>query len=395
MWFFMPLNIVNYLKHIYYSFFKARGTPGRLSSKRLVVVLFVFLVYPLWVVYLQVGYWLDELFFPAYHQQNLESPLFIVGNFRSGTTFLHRLLLQDERFTGIRTWEIYFAPSISYRRFFRFVGRFSRMIGSPIRKLIKRFDQSLNDYSYMHKTGMRQFEEDSHLFYHLWSSYNLFALFPFPELAWQYIYYDQQVPRDQREREFDYFRNLLQRHVYCYGGKTYISKNPDFSPMVETILETFPEARFINIVRDPRRVVPSTINMWANHWHTFGSPRENYPLRDVLLEHIQHWYVYPHQKLRDLPPDRYAVIDFAEFVRDPHQVIERVYDQFQLPLSPAFEQVLIEQTIRSQNYQSSHDYSLEAMGIREESINQDIRPLLDIYQDGQKLPDRTPQTVQG
>lgn len=375
----MLLNLKDYFKHLYFSFFRTRNTPARLSAKRLLFLLGIFLVYPLWVLYLALGNLLDEIFYPGYKNENLKEPIFVIGNFRSGTTFLHRLLLEDDQSTGIRTWEIYFAPSVSYRKFINLIRMISRMIGSPVRWIVNRFDETLNDYSYMHKTGMRQYEEDSHLFYHIWSSYNLFALFPFPNLARKYIYYDQMVPEERRRIEIGYFRSLLQRHVYYHGGKRYISKNPDFSPMVETLLKQFPDAKFINIVREPTDVVPSTINMWANHWHTFGSPAEDYPLRDVLLEHIKHWYRYPHQKLQMLPENRYTVIRFAEFVTNPQKVMERVYDQFGMEISPAFRRVLKEQTIRSRSYQSRHQYSLMEMGLDEAWVQREMFPALKGY----------------
>ena len=391
----MVENIQDYFQYLYTSFFESGNTPGRLTGRRLGVIGFVFLVYPLWVVYLGVGYLLDEIFFRGYHRRELEEPIFIIGNFRSGTTFLHRLLLEDEQNTGIRTWEIYFAPSVSYRKLIDWVRKVSRMIGSPIRWLVNRFDESLNEYSYMHKTGMRQFEEDSHLFYHLWSSYNLFALFPFPKFARKYIYYDQLVSPARRRFESSYYRNLIKRHLHFHGGGRYISKNPDFSPMVRTLLEQFPDAKFINIIRDPRRVVPSTINMWANHWHTFGNPEEAYPLQDTLLDHIKHWYRYPHEVLKDLPDDRYAVIYFEDFVADPQKEIEYLYNRFEMEVSPEFRDILAFQTQRSRNYRSNHNYSLDKIGLDPEVISREISPLLEIYRPGDSLRSREPELMRG
>lgn len=391
----MIINFRDYFKTIGASLFDAENTPARLSGKRWVVIIFLFLIYPVWVLYLGLGNLLDEILFPGYRDQEVSEPIFIIGNFRSGTTFLHRLLLRDERFTGTRTWEIYFAPSITYRKVINRVRKISRTLGSPIRWIVNRFDRSLNDYSYMHKTGMRQFEEDSHFFYHIWTSYNLFALFPFPELFRKYIHYDQRVPQERRSLEISYYHSLIKRHIHYHQGKRYISKNPDFSPMVETILEEFPDARFINIVRDPRDMVPSTINMWANHWHTFGSPREDYPLQEVLLEHMEHYYRYPHQVLGDLPPDRYAVIHFADFVTNPEQVIGDLYDQFGLTVSPDYRKILQEETIRSRSYQSNHDYSLSEMGLEEEEIARRFLPALRNYPFSRQLVEPVRKPIGG
>ncbi len=375
----MPFNFRHALEYVYYSFFRAKSTPARLSGKRILFLSVIFLLYPLWQLYLRLGYYLDEILFPAYRQQTIDSPIFIVGNFRSGTTFLHHLLLRDRDATALKTWEIYFAPSILYRKVFRAFIKISRMIGSPVRWLVKEINKPIESYMYMHETGIDKIEEDSHIFYHVWSSYNLFALFPFPELAERYIYYDQKVSPEQKERDFGYYREILRRHVYLNGGKRYISKNPDFSPAVKTIQEFFPDAKFINIVRDPADVVPSTINMWATHWHTFGSPREAYPLKETLIEHAKHWYAYPHEQLRSLPDDRYVVIDFEDFVHNPKKVIEDVYERFGMRISPCYARILEEAIFHSRHYQSDHTYSLEDMGLDEALIHREFDPMVEGY----------------
>ncbi|HAF49010.1 MAG TPA: hypothetical protein DCL08_07205, partial [Anaerolineaceae bacterium] len=112
----MKLNLKLYFKTIWYSFFKAEGTPGRLTPKRFFVLMIIFLLYPLWHFSIRLAYGLDMLFYPQVKSQNIEKPIFIVGNFRSGTTLLHRMLAKDDRSTGMKTWEIYIAPSIIQRK---------------------------------------------------------------------------------------------------------------------------------------------------------------------------------------------------------------------------------------------------------------------------------------
>jgi omega-hydroxy-beta-dihydromenaquinone-9 sulfotransferase len=375
----MPFNFRAYITYFYYSFFKANHTPARLSLKRFLLLVFLFFVYPLYNLYIRIGYYLDDLLYSSYRETTSPAPVFIIGNFRSGTTFFHRLMLKDPNFTSLKTWEIFFAPAITQRKLIRGIIKISRFIGSPIRRLSLLFDRSINEYSYMHKTGLRRTEEDSHLLYHIWSSYNLFALFPFPELAKKYIYYDQEVPADQRRREFTFYQDVLRRHMYLNHGKCYVSKNPDFSPSVETLKEFFPEAKFINIVREPEEMVPSTINMWANHWHTFGDPEENYPLTDVLMEHTKHWYVYPHQRLSKLPPDRYAVVKYADFVYNPQETIERIYRQFGFAVTSEYQRVLQWETERSRRYKGKKSYPLQDMGLDKESLKRDYAQFVAAY----------------
>jgi hypothetical protein len=384
----MPFNYSLYLKSYYYSFFKSKDTPGRLSAKRLFLLLFLFFTYPIWNLYIRFGFSLDKIIYPDYQVRNHSDPVFIVGNYRSGSTFFHRLLLRDPRFTCLQAWEIYFAPGLCHRKLLRFILRLSKGIGSPVQRFIRWFDRSLNEIYPMHKTGMYTYEQDSQLFYHVWSSYNLFAIFPFPELIRQFIYYDQDVPNTRRVKDFSYYRGVLKRHLYLHPGRQYLSKNPDFSPAVQTLLEYFPQAKFINLVRPPEKMVPSLINLWASNWKAYGSPEEPYPLIDTLLEQGHHWYRYPHTILSDLPPDRYQAVDFNLLVQDPKRVIERIYDHFGFDLTQEYRAILEDETLTARNNSPNNHYPLGKMGLDEEDLRKRFSRDIARYQFQESTPER-------
>jgi len=375
----MPFNFSAYLKGFYFSLFRSKGTPARLSAKRVFLLLFLFFAYPFWNAYIRIGYALDNLFYREFQGVHSPDPVFIIGNYRSGSTFFHRLILRDPQFTCLKAWEIYFAPALIHRKALRLILKISEQIGSPVQKWVKAFDQLMNDIYSMHKTGLYTYEQDSQLFYHTWSSYNVFAIFPFPELARRYIYYDQAVPERERLAQFNYYRNVIKRHLFLHSGQLYLSKNPDFSPLVKTILEIFPNAKFINLVRPPEQMLPSSINLWASNWRAYGSPDETYPLIDVIKEHALHWYDYPHKQLVDLPPDRYTVVYFKDLVDNPREEVSRVYRQFGFNLSKDFHQILVEETIKARNYNGNNHYSLAEMGLQFECLEQEFAPVLAHY----------------
>jgi hypothetical protein len=375
----MPFNLIFYLKDFYASFFRSNDTPARLSVKRIFLLLFLFFGYPLWNIYIRFGLFLDDLFFPEYKRAKTPDPIFIVGNYRSGSTFFHRLLLSDQQFTCLKAWEIYFAPGIVHRKFIRRLLRISRLIGSPLRKAIDDFDNLLNDVYPMHKTGLYTFEQDSQLFYHTWSSFNLFAIFPFPDHAKRYIYYDQMVPEVERRRQFGYYHKVLKRHLFMQPDTLYLSKNPDFTPAVNTLLEEFPNAKFINLVRPPEEMIPSAINLWSSNWKAYGSPKEEFPLKDVVKEFAHHWYSYPHEQLQDLPKDRYCVVHFQDMVENPKGEILRIYQEFGLCMTNEFLEILELETIKSKNYISDNNYVLERMDQTIQGLISEFAPSLESY----------------
>ena len=58
---------------------------------------------------------LDRLVFPRYKDEPLDRPIFIIGNPRSGTTFLHRFLLSNGGLSAFELWEMLF-PAITARK---------------------------------------------------------------------------------------------------------------------------------------------------------------------------------------------------------------------------------------------------------------------------------------
>lgn len=382
----MTFNLKLYLKTLWVSFFKSDGTPGKLTPKRFFILLFIFLAYPIWHFSIRLAYGLDQLFYPEVKNQDIEQPIFIIGNFRSGTTLLHRLLAKDQRFTGMKAWEIYVAPSIVQRKIIKWIMKVNRMVGNPIQKLIDSFEHALRNYSYMHRTGLNEIEEDAHVLLQIWSSYELFAFFPFPELINDYIYYDQQIPEEQQNMDMAYYREVLQRHVYANNGKRYISKSPSYSPRVKTLHKWFPDAKFINLVRSPLRVIPSAVSMFANHWKTYGEPEQEYPktAQEIIQKQAKHWYIYPHQYLKSLPQDQYVMVRYQDLVADPKTTVEGIYKRFNIELTAEYEQTLAIESEIAKQYKSRHKYSLKSMGLDENRLSDEFKDAIRDLQLGEE-----------
>jgi hypothetical protein len=168
---------------------------------------------------------------------------------------------------------------------------------------------------------------------------------------------------------------VLKRHVYVNGGKRYISKSPTFSAKVRTLHEQFPDAKFINLVRSPKNVIPSTISLYTNHWRTYGDPEEKYPQPEsgVLLEQARQWYIHPHQYLKHLPEDQYIMVHYQDLVADPEGTIKQIYHQFGIDMTAEYQNVLHEESERAKQYKSNHHYSLQEMGLTGKQIDKEVR----------------------
>jgi hypothetical protein len=224
----------------------------------------------------------------------------------------------------------------------------------------------------MHKIGLTEAEEDGQVLFQIWSSFDMIAFFPFPKLIKKYIYYDDQMPEEEKRRDMHYYSEIVKKHVYAHGGRRYISKNPSYSPKVKTLHQQFPDAKFINIVRNPLQVIPSSISLFSKHCHTYGDPETDYALQETVIEHSKHWYLYPHQYLKDLPPSQYIRVRYKDLVADPKGTIEAIYRQFGFKHSPEYAKILQAEAEKAKSYKSKHRYSLQEMGLSKQRIKREF-----------------------
>ncbi len=85
----MSYSVKGFLRITYLVFFRAQNTLARLTPKRLLVLLVFYTVYITQELITWTSFFLDEDFLSGIPQATIKAPVFIIGNPRSGTTFLH------------------------------------------------------------------------------------------------------------------------------------------------------------------------------------------------------------------------------------------------------------------------------------------------------------------
>ena len=353
------------------TFWKTRGTNAQLTPKRVLVILIVFPLYVLIEIINWLCFMLDAVFFPRYRNQAIREPVFIVGVMRSGTTFLHRLMAREEtQFTSMKHWEILFAPSIIQKKIFNAFGAVDRLCGSPLRTLISKCETRLfGKLSDIHKFSIFEPEEDEIILLHAFSSLFLVVMFPFVDIFRPYFYFDLKLSSAERARIMQFYKRCVQKHLYVFGkNKQFLSKNPLFCGTVQSLNETFPDAKFICLVRNPLETVPSALSLLTSGFNAVLSPCEQYPLLEGQLEMINHHYHYPQEKLAELPPRRQRVINYQEMVKHPAQTVIDIYKQFGFTMTPALMEMVQREEKKARAYKSKHEYSAEQFGLTREAI---------------------------
>ena len=361
------------------SFFQSKNTYGKLSRKRLAFLLLFYTVWPGWELFTWFCFLLDDLLFPGYKQQPVEKPLFILGNFRSGSTFLQRLLSRDKTtFTSLRTWDIFLMPSVTQRKLFRGLARIDRIFGSPLVNLLHRIDQRSLGQVRIHKISLFEPEEDENILLHAWSTFFVSFMFPFLDDLPPYQFFDEALPAAEKTRIMGFYRACIQRHLYADGGKRYfVAKNPAFSAKIETLLEFFPDARILYLARNPLDMLPSTVSWLSYAWRVFSAPDEKYLYRDQVLDLTKYWYRHPLRVLDANPSPNHLILNYDDLIRWPGEVIRNFYEQFGYAASPGLPQIIADAIEETRTHHSDHQYHYEEMGFTQAEI---LREFEDIFE---------------
>jgi hypothetical protein len=312
---------------------------------------------------------LDDILFPGHKTQPVEKPLFILGNLRSGSTFLHRLLSRDsETFTSLTTWDIYLTPSVTQKKITQLVSRLDNKLGGHLHRLLHEFDRRTLGRVKIHRISFFQPEEDENILLHLWDSLWVSFLFPFLDEFPKYQHFDEALTPEHKRRIMSFYKSMLQRHMYATGKKYFVAKNPAFSPKIETLLEFFPDARIIYLARNPLDMLPSAIS-WINYARrVFTEPKEKYLYQDEILDFTQHWYRYPLKYLDAHPSPRHLILNYDDLIQRPEYVIRAFYEQFGYPDKPGLDDIVDQAVKETLAFNSDHIYSYEEMGFTREQI---------------------------
>ena len=377
----MYLDVAAFLRYNFRAFFKTRGEHYRLTPKRfLILFIWVVLYIPAQLVN-RIFFLLDDVFYPGYRQQKVKTPVFIIGNPRSGTTFLHRLMSKDkETFTALTVWELIFAPSITQRKIIWGVIKLFRILGYPINRSLDALNKKINKGNTTHNIKLDEAEEDEHLLIHSWSTESLWPLYPFKDELLPYFFFDRDIPKPKQHKVMEFYQSMIKRHLYAHGGKMILlSKNPSHSAKIASLTEFFPDARFINLVRNPFQAMPSMLDYMSTGWKLFCDPLEPYPYKKEFFEVMNYYYLYPVEYFKD-KDNKCNFIRYDDLVANPDEIIEDLYSWLGLKISDSFGTVVANETTQARQYNARHTYSIADMGLSEPQIYKEFEEVFTYFE---------------
>jgi hypothetical protein len=186
--------------------------------------------------------------------------------------------------------------------------------------------------------------------------------------------FDRELPLPERRRLMAFYRGCLQRHLYAHGGdRRLLSKNAAFAPLAGSLLETFPDARFLVCLREPERTVPSQLSSIESGLALFASLRIAPELPERLAERLAFYYENLARTLGEIPPSRCAWLTMADLKADLSGAVSGAYRQLGIGMDPELALRLAAAAAESRAYRSAHSYSLEGLSPRVQALASGLR----------------------
>ena len=141
------------------------------------------------------------------------------------------------------------------------------------------------------------------------------------------------VKRFRREYEF-----LVRKVAYVKRGQRPLFKNPPSTTRMKMILELFPDAKFVHIVRNPWPVFSSTCAKFPRVFNAFAwQPFQDVDIPGFVVEtyeKVMRRYLADRNEL-NLPDNQLVETRYETLVADPLAEIGRIYDRLGIEKSEA------------------------------------------------------------
>ena len=313
-----------------------------------------------------IGSIFDILFYSKIRNGKINNPIVIVGNPRSGTTFLHHYLTSHKLGTGSQLWQMLY-PSVVIQKMLR-----------PFLPFLEKISPTRHHSTDAHKTSLQSVETDdaSILFRYL----DGFFLYGFL-LSWnKNNLFDWVDPkkRDTSKRDFNWLESMWLRVLVSNNEKQIIGKLFSVSANMPKFLNRFPNAKILYMVRDPLSVIPSGLSLVTGvldkkfgFWSLDKSKRDRYIKRlySALIELIKRFH--EDWKSGKIDKDKVMIVHFDRMMNDFDGLMKDIMNFIEIePTENLINDIKITSE-KQRSFKSKHKYDLDKFGLTEQQIIND------------------------
>ena len=315
-----------------------------------------------------VGMFFDKIIFRNIRGRKINNPIVIVGNPRSGTTFLHRFLVNNNIGAGSQLWQLLY-PSVIVQKFIK-----------PFLPILERISPTRHHSTIAHKTSLQSVEtDDASIFFRYLDGFFLYGFI----MCWSkenlFPWFDPKV-RDVSSRDYKWLSKVWRSTLQVSDNDRIVAKLFSVSANVPRFLEEFPDAKLLYMLRDPMNVIPSGLSLVTGvldkrfgFWSLPERIRQNYidNLYRGLVELQERFY---DDWINDrIDKNNVMIIRFDRMMSDFDGLMEDINHFINYKASKKLVDEITLTAEQQRSFKSKHTYNLEKFGISEAQIREDCK----------------------
>lgn len=247
------------------------------------------------------------------------APVFVLGHWRSGTTFLHDLLACDPAHGYPTTYQCFFPNHFL-------------LTGGAVRKWFNVFLPKRRPMDNV-PVGVDRPQEDEFAFANLGMGTH------YVTLAWprhgpqDMAYLDLANLGEEQKRDWETGFLWFIRRLSFMQKKRLVMKSPAHTARIKTLIRLFPDAKFVHISRDPQAIIPSTVKLWKSLDSVQGlhNPAHDDPWMEGFVFDVFKTVFRRYEQDRGLIPEGALVeVRYEDLATSPKAVLKTVYKKLDL-----------------------------------------------------------------
>ena len=311
----------------------------------------------------------QELRDSAILEEEIEKPLFITGLPRTGTTFLHKLLLEDAANESPRAYQTIHPYPIEGEAGVDA----SRRIAAVNRRL-RMFDRLAPEFRGLHPMDATSPQECSEITGHVFASLRFDTTYYIPS-------YREWLDANGHIAAFRFHKRFLQHLQHRTGRRRWVLKCPDHVFALDAIRTVYPDARIVFVHRDPMRVLASVVRLTEILREPFTCAIDRIALGRQQSERWHHGTrLIQRAAERQEFAEPICHIRHTELIAAPALVIEQMYAHFGLTLDELTSQRIEAVTAEMPNGgYGVHRYRLKDYGLDEDEECQRFESYMEAF----------------
>ncbi len=305
---------------------------------------------------------------PDVLNETIAAPLIILGLPRTGTSFLFDLLAQDPAHRYLTNWEATVAQ-VAPEGVYAWQDDPRRKLGRHLLRFQHYLAPHMKEIHVFHLDGP---EECTSLLMQEFTTLAIAAMFEAPA-------YSAWLDSACHDATYRHFKRILQTLQWRYPGQRWLLKSPSHIDAIESILKVFPDARFIQMHRDPVRAVASFASLCAAFRGICSRSVDMAVVGQQAMTRLAFDFDRYLQVRQKCASSSFVDLYYNDLVTSPLDTAKLIYERFGINYSASAQADMGAYLSRERQGGASHNYQPEDFGLTAAAIRQRFKGYIDAF----------------